>query len=145
MPIYFYLCCGVNPSKIDLPQLTNRLQQIIMAAGLLISLILWSKIQYFKLKNAVVPLENISRGNLLLSDHHLKDIHRIFSVILMFILTVIFQYLANRIDLNLYPNHLVEHFFRYYWINVIVSSFVIIHFKNPSRILSFWKKTLLKE
>jgi hypothetical protein len=119
-----------------------------MGTGVIISLILWSKIQYFKFQIAVDPSENIrdsSRGNLWVADNDFKDIPRLFSIILMFILTVILQYLVNNIDLNLYPNHLVEHFFRYHWTNVIVFSFVFIHFKEPSRILSFWRKTLFKE
>jgi hypothetical protein len=148
MPIYFYLCCGLNPSVSDLPQLTNRLQQIIMGTGVIISLILWSKIQYFKFQIAVAPLENIikpSRGNLWPENHQLKDMPRIFSTLLMLILTIIFQYLVNNINLNLYPNHLVEHFFRYYWTNVIASFLVFIHFKKPSRILSFWRKTLFNK
>jgi hypothetical protein len=133
----------MSPLENSLPCLRTGLLQSVMVISCLISLILWSKIQYFKHQNRIVsilPKNNSSWAK----DTYLKDSYRIFLTILMFVVSVFFQWYINNVavpNLNSYPGHLIEHLFRYYWVNVMASFSVFIHFKNPVRILSFWKIT----
>lgn len=142
--IYFYLCSGTNPNENNLPRLRTGVLQCIMATGFLTSLILWAKIKYFKFQNRVVSIrkQNASiEGQTMITDNHPEDLVRIFSTILMIILSVVFQWYVNNMtvqQINSYPSHLIEHLFRYYWVNVMASFSVFIHYRKPKRIFTFW-------
>lgn len=134
-PIYFYLCCGLKPPEDDLSNPKVRILQIIVLFGILSSLLLVFKVEHFKKRNKLKisgqNLENHACGRV--NEHQFEGVAKLFSTTLIFVLTLFFQFILNKIppqDLNVFPGNLAEHIFRVYWTNLISSFLYFTHFKR---------------